>query len=358
MIAASQGSHRRSSYVLFALAIAAASVAIIIGVSGGFSLRLFGVRVSSHGALRPALFALLFLAIAYRRMPDWEQGRVSAYLRRVLRATLPWVAPATAAALLALWWVYGTRAAGGSDSYGYVSQARLWLAGDLHVHQDFVASVPWPNADWTFTPLGYRPAPGHTLVPTYAPGLSILMALFMKMAGDCAAFIVTPLSAALLVLLTYALGVQVSGRATGALAALLTASSPTILFMTLWPMSDVPAAAFWMMSLVIGMRPPSFTSAALSGISAGVAILIRPNLAPLAVFPAGLVAWRAYAGSRFASSQLAGSQSDIKIRLRQIGTYALACLPFVFLVAWVNHDLYGSFLTSGYGDASSIYSRR
>jgi hypothetical protein len=354
MIGVSHHSPRRSAYVLFGFAIAAAAVAIIIVISGGFSLRLFGLRVSSHGALRPTLFALLFLAIAYRRMPVWEQGRVSDYLRRVLRAALPWVAPATATALLAVWWVYGTRAAGGSDSYGYVSQARLWLAGDLHVHQDFVASVPWPNADWTFTPLGYRPAPGHTIVPTYAPGLSILMAMFMKIAGDCAAFVVTPLSAALLVLLTYALGVQLSGRATGALAAILTATSPTILFMTLWPMSDVPAAAFWLMSLVLAARPMSLTSAALSAISAGIAILIRPNLAPLAVFPAGVVAWRAYAGSQFAGSHV----GEIKIRARQIGTFALACLPFVVLVAWVNHDLYGSFLTSGYGNATSIYSRQ
>jgi hypothetical protein len=346
----SRGSPPRSSY-LFALAIVAAVTAIAIAISGGFSVRLFGVRLSSHGGLRPALFALLFLAIAYRRMPDWQRGAVSNYLGRVLPVATLWVAPAAAVAVLVLWWVYGTRAAGGSDSYGYVSQARLWLGGNLHVDQSFVAAVPWPNADWTFTPLGYRPAPDHAIVPTYAPGLALLMALFVKIAGDCGAFIVTPLSGAFLVLMTFALGVQVSGRVTGALAALFTFSSPTILFMTLWPMSDVPTAAFWMSSLVLALRPPSPTCAALSGISAGVAILIRPNLAPLAVFPAILVMWRAtYAGSRFA-----GLQSEIKPRARQGIAFALACLPFIALVAWVNHDLYGSFLRSGYGDASSIY---
>jgi heme/copper-type cytochrome/quinol oxidase subunit 4 len=351
MTEASHGSAPRSSYVLFALAVIAAAIAIAIAISGGFSMRLFGVRVSSHGVLRPALLALLFLAIAYRRMPQWQRGTISNYLARVLRAATGYVAPAAAVAVLVLCWVYGTRAAGGSDSYGYVSQARLWLGGELHVDQSFVAAVPWPNADWTFTPLGYRPAPDHTIVPTYAPGLPLLMVLFMKMTGDCGAFVVTPLSGAILVLMTFALGVQVSGRVTGALAALLTFSSPTILFMTLWPMSDVPAAAFWMMSLVMAARRPSFTCAALSASAAGVAILIRPNLAPLAVFPTSLVIWRATdAGSRFAGSQL-----EIKRRAQHVLAFALACLPFIALVAWVNHDLYGSFLTSGYGDASSIY---
>lgn len=347
----STGPSRRSAYVSFLLAIIAAAIAIAIAISGGFSVRPFGVRLSSHGGLRPALFALLFLAIAYRRMPHGQRGTVSKYLGRVLRAATLSVAPAAAVAVLVLSWVYGTRAAGGSDSYGYVSQAHLWLGGNLHVNQSFVVAVPWPNADWTFTPLGYRPTPGHAIVPTYAPGLPLLMALFVKIAGDCGAFIVTPLSGAFLVLMTFALGVQVSGRVAGALAALFTFSSPTILFMTLWPMSDVPTAAFWMSSLVLALRPPSAACAALSGISAGVAILIRPNLAPLVMFPAILVTWRAtYGGSRFD-----GSQSEIKLRARQGIVFALACLPFIALVASVNHDLYGSFLRSGYGDASSIY---
>jgi hypothetical protein len=143
MTESSSGSPRRSSYV-FTLAIVAAAIAIALAISGGFSVRLFGVRVSSHGVLRPALFALLFLVIAYRRMPDRQRRIVANYLGRILHVASLCIAPAAAAALLALCWVYGTRAAGGSDSYGYVSQARLWLSGDLHVHQSFVAAVPWP----------------------------------------------------------------------------------------------------------------------------------------------------------------------------------------------------------------------
>ena len=336
-----RGPDRARSRILFGLASTAAIGAAALALSDGFSVRILGVRVSSHGGLRPALFSLLFAVIAYRRMPEWQRGAVARRLTSSVRLLVPWTAPVAAAFVLALCFVYGTRAAGGSDSYGYVSQARLWLTGDLHVHQNFVASVPWPNADWTFTPLGYRPAANHTLVPTYAPGLPLLMAMSLKAGGSCGPFVVTPLCSALLVLLTAVLGSYVSGRLTGALAALLTATSPTILLMSLWPMSDVPAAAFWLMSLVAAWRPSSLTSAALSGISAGVAILIRPNLVPLAVFPAGIAAWR--------------TAAEFRARGRRLTAFALACVPFVVLVAWVNQDLYGSFLTSGYGEASSIY---
>jgi hypothetical protein len=291
--------------------------------------------------LRPALLAILFLTMAYRCRPKWERRSVARWFERTVWTLAPWVASLAAVAVIGLWIAYGTRAVGGSDSYGYVSQARLWLDGDLHTHQEFAAAAPWPNADRTFTPLGYRPAPEHTIIPTYAPGLPILMAIFMTATGECGAFLVTPVCGALLVVLTFTLGLRVSGRGTGTLAALLTASSPTILLMTLWPMSDVPAATFWVMSLVLASRPPSYLSAGLAGIAAGIAILIRPNLAPLVVFPAGVVVWRA-----------AGAAG---VRIRRVVTFVLACAPFVVLVAWVNHDLYGSFLLSGYGEASSIY---
>ena len=37
---------------------------------------------------------------------------------------------------------FGSTVAGGSDSYGYVSQAGLWRAGQLTVDQDLAARVP------------------------------------------------------------------------------------------------------------------------------------------------------------------------------------------------------------------------
>ena len=340
-----RGADRPASPILFGLATAAAVGAAVLALSDGFSVRLLGMRLSSHGSLRPALFSVLFAIVAYRLRPRREL--VSAVWQRTARTRsqlITCVGPIAAVAVLAVCFMFGTRAAGGSDTYGYVSQAQLWLTGDLHVHQEFVASAPWPNADRSFTPLGYRAVEHHAIVPTYAPGLPVLMALFLKVGGSCGPFVVTPLCGALLVLLTAVLGSQVSGRSTGALAALLTASSPTILMLSLWPMSDVPAAAFWTMSLVMAWRPSSLSSAALSGISTGIAILIRPNLAPLALFPGGILAWRAAADPATWRSRLV--------------PFALGFVPFVVLVAVVNHNLYGSFLTSGYGDTASIYKWR
>jgi hypothetical protein len=71
-----------------------------------------------------------------------------------------------AAAVFALALSYGSFVAGGSDSYGYVSQARLWARGTPITHEPLIAQVTWNDADKTFAPLGYRPGrePG-TIVP-------------------------------------------------------------------------------------------------------------------------------------------------------------------------------------------------
>ena len=202
--------------------------------------------------------------------------------------------------------------------------------------------MPWPNVDWSFTPLGYRPAADHTLVPTYAPGLPLLMALFTVVAGQCGPYMVTPVCGALLVVLAYGIGVRVSGRAVGAMAALLVASSPTVLFMSLWPMSDVPAAAFWTASILLACRSSIFGIAA-SGAAAGIAIAIRPNLVPLALFPALIAVWPVIRTSPWTA-------------LQRLTAFGLACLPFVVLIAWVYNSLYGSPFQSGYGDTGSIFS--
>ena len=67
--------------------------------------------------------------------------------------------------------------AGGSDSYGYISQIPLWLQRHPFVEQPWMADVPWPNPDLTCTPLGYIAIPSHNvIVPTYSPGVPFIMA--------------------------------------------------------------------------------------------------------------------------------------------------------------------------------------
>ena len=40
----------------------------------------------------------------------------------------------------------GSFVAGGADSYGFISEAQLFLDGGLHVRQDAMLAAPWPNA--------------------------------------------------------------------------------------------------------------------------------------------------------------------------------------------------------------------
>lgn len=333
---------RTASRVLLAIAITLTVFALVVAATGGGSIRPFGVRLSAHATLRPTLLAWAVAAIAFRLLSPIERNAAAERWSSALKPLLWWTAPIGAAVVLALGLSFGTRATGGSDTYGYVSEARLWLSGDLHVRQDFAATVPWPYAEWTLSPLGYRPSESQTIVPTYAPGLPLLMALFAKTMGGCGPFLVTPVCGALLVIVAYGLGSRLSGPVTGAIAALLTMTSPTVLFMSLWSMADVPAAAFWTASLLIASRWSSAIGAAYAGAATGMAILIRPNLVPLAIFPALALVLSATEGPRVS-------------RWRSGVWFALACLPFVLFIAWLNFDLYGSALNSGYGDTAALF---
>src|SRR5262249_5897406 len=158
----------------------------------------------------------------------------------------------------------------------------LWLRGDLHIDQSFGAAVPWPLARWTFLPLGYRPEPdGYRIVPQYPPGLPLMMAGAKLVAGQCAIFWIVPVCGGVLVAATHAIGMRLQRPAVGLAAAWIVATSPTLLFMAIAPMSDVPAAAAWAVAIACVLGETR-VSAIAGGVAAAIAIMIRPNLAPLA----------------------------------------------------------------------------
>jgi hypothetical protein len=264
-------------------------------------------------------------------------------LRRIVRAHL-WIAAVLAAIVLLTGLIWSTRVAAGSDAYGYVSEADLWLRGDLHIDQSFGATVPWPLARWTFTPLGYRPEPdGYRIVPQYSPGLPLLMAGFKAMAGPCAIFWVVPICGAILVFATYLIGRRIGRPIVGLAAAWLVASSPTQLFMLMAPMSDVPAAAAWAVSIacVLGGTPAAAFAA---GIAAAVAILIRPNLALLAGV---IVVWLLSAAYTRRSARRALPIWRTTAAVRVL-CFAVPAAGGAIAVAVINARLYGSPLVSGY----------
>src|SRR5688572_19285658 len=111
------------------------------------------------------------------------------------RSDLAALVVASAAAVLVFWLglAYGSRAATGADTFGYVSQAYLWLKGDLQLEQPLSRELPWPHQEQSLTPLGYRPGEvRHTIVPIYAPGVPLLMAGFELLFDACGPYYVTP----------------------------------------------------------------------------------------------------------------------------------------------------------------------
>lgn len=337
--------------VLLAAACIATAWSAALVLFGGFNTRVFGIAIRSRNPDRALMIACIAVAayfVAGGRIPRDTARRVGSAAAEIGRALL--MRPGLIAAVLALTlaitaFVAGTRIAGGADAYGYVSQADLWLAGELVIKQPWVAEIPWPNAEWSFSPLGYRPAepPGQwAIVPTYSPGLPLLLAGAKLLGGQCALFAVVPLLTGLGVLVTYGIGKRLVSPWGGIIAAWLVAASPIVIGIALEPLTDVPVMTVWAISIYLLLaRTGGRLSPVLVGVVAGIAILIRPNLVPLSI-PLGM--W-----------YMIRRQTDGDSPLVSGTLFALGVLPAILLIAFLNNRLYGSPLSSGYGTLRDLY---
>jgi len=166
------------------------------------------------------------------------------------------------------------------------------------------------------------------------------MALLQLVAGYCGAFFVVPLSGAMTIWVTYALGRRLFGAPAIALCgATLVATSPVFLYQLMNAMSDVPATAAWALALWLCVSRRPFAS----GLAASAAIAIRPNLAPLAGV---LFLWTLVVERR---------EQDVRSAVRSATRFATACAVAVIGIAVLNARLYESPLTSGYGDTADLY---
>lgn len=237
---------------------------------------------------------------------------------------------------------WGAFAIGGSDSHCYAGQARMFVEGRLSLAPPVTPPVPWPNAAATFAPSGFAPGPDPqgASVPLCAAGLPLAMAAAMRLAGDAAIFVVVPLMGLLAVWSTWLLGRRLAGPVPGALSALLLACSPIFLYQLVQPMSDVPAAALWTAALATAVGPEGRRLEASRGLAAGLlagaAIMMRPNLAPLAIVPVLL--------ARPSRAAVAAAIGGV--------------VPGVAAVAALQWAVYGSPLRSGYGEVSQLFSAR
>jgi hypothetical protein len=268
---------------------------------------------------------------------------------RLVRAIREWLterrlAGALAAGVFAFGLISGSRALGAADTYGYVSQAELWLRGNLKIDQSFALQAPWPEPASTFAPLGYRPHPldETKIVPIYSPGLPMMMALAKWLGGQNAMFAIVPLLGALLVLATYGIGSRLGSVSVGLVGAWLIATSPIVLGHVTIAMSDVPVAAVWSAAIYM-LLGEGKRSAVTAGLLSGAAILIRPNLAPLAAILALYYVLRIVRGA------------DRRAHRSELVMFCAATLPGVAAVAMIHASLFGSPLSSGYGPLSELF---
>src|SRR6266851_7141320 len=177
--------------------------ALAVWVTGGFLWETSSFRLSSRDPFRPLVIGILSALAFWYAAPEVVCRLVDRLERVIAGRSVPIVV--TAAALTAaIGLIWGTHAAGGADSYGYVSQADLWLTGHLRIDQRSFQPPVWPFDDWSFAPLGYKPGPEpHTIVPTYSSGLPLLMAGAKFVGGSIGLYSVVPLLGGLAVLLTF-----------------------------------------------------------------------------------------------------------------------------------------------------------
>ncbi len=367
--------------VLLLSALVLLAAAASAWVSGGWAIDVAGIVLRVRRPDRTAAEGAALLAA----WAAWARGRWREDIFALARApwSTPGALPAGAVAAVCLAGIsFGAFVAGSADSYGYISEAAFLLEGRIRVPQE-LTDAPWPEPSWTLSPLGYRPATvPDAIVPTYPPGLPLLFAGARAAAGPCAPYLVVPFAGALLVWLTYRLGARLLPPPLAAGASLVLAASPTFLFQVMWPMSDVPVAALWIAAalLAVGAEgraasragPPSGSALATglpqggqdgsrdlkepparplaAGLVTSLAILVRPNLAPLAVVCLGAILI-----GRTKEPGVTGTLAGVVRRQRALAFLA-GLAPGVVALGVFNTYAYGAWWRLGYSGVDQLYS--
>jgi len=245
---------------------------------------------------------------------------------------------AAAAALLVLSAAYATLilrnvsyAAGGPDESGYMNEAKLLAHGRASVFLEPLQTLHLDRsfAD-VFTPLGFEPGPGKTMLPFYPAGYPMHLLVAAKLGGwSHAPFFITPLLAFASIVLTYAIARELGLASSWAIAsAAILALYPTFVLHSLVVMSDVPAMFWALLAMWVSLRSmqrPRF--ALLAGAALGVAVWIRPATLLLAL-PLAIA---------------------MRFRFRSLLLTALGGLPFALLLMLFNTKVYGHPFSTGYG---------
>ena len=241
----------------------------------------------------------------------------------------PRVRSALALALLAYAAVLFTHlcnVAGGSDSSGYLNEARMIAGGRFAEPIDALDRFHLDDSlAPLFVPLGYDVTPAHPrmMVPTYPPGLPLHMALV----GEWGAFLVSPLAAIVAVALMFFLArslLQSWPLAFAAAAALGTCA--VFLWHAVQPVSDVLVTTWSIAAILSALRASDRRWGIAAGVAFAIGVWVRPTnvlLAPALFFA-------------------------LPKRRHAVIAGAFALLP---LLLW-NAKLYGGPLRTGYGSVA------
>jgi hypothetical protein len=227
--------------------------------------------------------------------------------------------------------------AGGSDSSGYMNNARLLEQRQLRIERREIegfSSETLPS--FAYVPLGFIPVGTHEMVPTYSMGFPLLILGMSHVTGwDRAADATQWLNAMLSLVVLYCLSIAMGlSHPLAWLGTLLLGLSSIFMHMALQAMSDVPALA-WCSSAILAawLSRRDARWAVVAGFAFSISVLIRPSnllmLLPLAVaFGFG---WRTWLGF------MAGG------------------VPGAIFLGAINLHLYGKAVTTGYGDVGSLF---
>jgi hypothetical protein len=238
------------------------------------------------------------------------------------------------------WLVFRSAVCGGADSYGYVSAADRILAGRLIQEEPLAAVLPFADGVTAACPLGYVPAARvpNASVPAYPLGLSVLMAAGVALFGGGAPFWIAPLMGAMLLASAAVAARRWFGGDVPLVATALLAVQPVVFTYAIQPMSDVPAAAAVMLALALLAAVGSPWRYVAAGGAFGLALLIRPALAPTAILLAVVPA-------------IAGASRP----WRAGALYLLPVAAAIAVQAVMQNALYGSPTGSGYGGIAGLF---
>ena len=255
----------------------ALAAALVVTLTGG-SVRAGPWLLPVREPWRPAVVAAVLVACRLLMVRLGAAGTGAAHREGPVSdaaiGMLCWCGVATG---VLLWTHYQIRFCGGSDSLGYVSAAHAMLNGQLIQQQPIIRWLPFPDALSVATPLGWAPGPsGTAIVPGYPLGLPFVMALFLSAAGPGAEFYVALAAGIALLALSYLLIARLADWRIAAAAAVVIAFNPAVTNMAIQPMSDVPAACWYLLALYVLLAAPAY--AAVAGLAAGMAIWTRPSM--------------------------------------------------------------------------------